>query len=153
VLACLTGVSTASANSVECWGRAAPTSTAQTELTYAFQCSEPLKGFSIVSNLEVGEFSTTADVLDPTTREPISGQTFGCEGPIPGDGFGCSGTSQDPNVVTGTFGIDSPRCVKRRNKLRVWVVAIDLAGTASGPRGLSVPPRCAKVAKHTSKRG
>jgi hypothetical protein len=53
--------------------------------------------------------------------------------------------------VTGTFAIDAPRCVKRRNKLRAWVVAVDQAGTASEPRGLAVPPRCTKAAKQASK--
>ena len=151
VLGCLlVGPSAASANTIACWGHVVPT-TAQTELAYTFQCSEPVRGFSIISSLEVGEFSTTADVVNPTTKEPVSGQTFGCEGPIPGDGFGCSGNSQDPNVITGTFGIDSPRCVKRRNQLRVWVVTIDIAGQASAPQGLSAPPRCRTAARQTHK--
>jgi hypothetical protein len=146
-LACfLIGPAAASANNVDCWGAVAPTSTNQTELTYAFACSDAIKGFSIVSSLEVGEFSTEVTVLDPNTYNPISGESFGCEGPIPGDGFGCSGNAATGNVVTGTMALDLPRCVKRRNKLRAWVVAIDQAGTASGPHGLVVPPRCAKAA-------
>jgi hypothetical protein len=141
----LAGASAASANTVDCWGAVAPTATAQTELTYAFQCSEPIKGFSIVSSLEVGEFSTTADVLDLQTMQPVSGETFTCEGDIPSDGFGCFGKAYDGRMITGTFGIDSPRCVKRRNKLRTWIVALDLNGNPSGPQGLVVPPRCAKA--------
>jgi hypothetical protein len=148
VLACvLVGPSVASANNVDCWGKTAPTGANQRELTYTFRCSEPLKGFSVISNLEIGEFATEVLVLDPTTREPVSGESFGCEGPIPGDGFGCTGKSFDPHVVAGTFGIDEARCVKRKNKLRVWVVAVDSEGKASAPQDLVVPRRCPKVSK------
>jgi hypothetical protein len=149
-LGCLgAGASTASASALDCWGAVAPTSTVQTDLTYAFACSEPIKGFSILSTREVGEFSTTADVLD-SAFQPVSGQTFTCEGNIPGDGFGCFGTSQDGTSTTGTFSLDQPRCVKRRNKLSVWVVPVDIDGHASGPRRLVVPPRCAasKAVRH-----
>jgi hypothetical protein len=155
VLACLVGASTASAgNGLSCWGRTVPTTANQQELTYVFRCSDEIKNFSLVSNLEVGEFSTTADVFDPTTMEPVNGQTFGCEGPIPGNGFGCTGNA-NMNLVTGTFGLDEARCVKRRNKLRVWIVATDATGASTGPFGLGVPPRCPKKAsgtKHTAKR-
>jgi hypothetical protein len=152
-LGCLgAGASTASASTLDCWGAAAPTSTVQTDLTYAFGCSEPIKGFSIVSNLEVGEFSTTADVLD-NTFQPVSGQTFTCEGDIPSQGFGCFGGSYDGTTTTGTFSLDAPRCVKRRNKLSVWLVPVDIDGHASGPHRLVVPPRCAaaKAVKHHKK--
>ena len=148
VLACfLIGPSAASANSIGCWGHVTPAPTNQRDLTYLFQCSEPVRGFSIISNLDVGEFGTEALVLDPTTQEPVSGQSFGCEGSIPGDGFGCKGSSQDPNVVNGTFAIDQARCVKRRNRLRAWVVVVDISGVASDPKRLVVPQRCPKVSK------
>lgn len=141
----LVGPSVASASNVDCWGHVGPTANQQRELTYAFQCSDEIKSFSFVSSIEVGEFSTTADVFDPTTKEPISGQTFNCEGGIPSDGFGCTGDAQ-PNLISGTLGIDAPRCVKRRNQLRAWVTAVDWTGSATGPFALAVP-RCPKVSK------
>jgi hypothetical protein len=142
-LACfLAGPSVASASNVDCWGGVGPTASNQTELTYAFTCSDEIKGFSFVSSLEVGDFSTTADVFDPTTKQPVSGQSFNCEGPIPGDGFGCTGDA-NPNLITGTLGVDQPRCVKRRNQLRAWIVATDSTGSETGPFALAVP-RCPK---------
>lgn len=142
----LVGPSVASANNVDCWGAVGPTAKQQRDLTYSFACSDSIKSFSIVSNLEVGEFSTTADVIDPATNTPVDGETFGCEGNIPSDGFGCSGNANPPHSVTGTLSLDEARCVKRRNQLNAWVVAVDTAGTATGPFRLVVP-RCPKVAK------
>jgi hypothetical protein len=150
VLGCLlAGASTASASKVDCWGSAAPTAGAQGDLTYAFQCSEPIKGYSIISSLEVGEFSTDALVLDQAFQ-PVSGESFTCEGDIPAKGFGCYGLAYDGHGVTGTFSIDSPRCVKRRNKLQLAIVAVDSDGHPTGPQGLTVPPRCAaaKAGRH-----
>jgi hypothetical protein len=136
------GASTASANTVECFGGAGPNST-RTEIAYGFGCSEPIKGFGLVSSVEVGDFSTTADVFD-SSFEPVSGQTFTCEGGIPSSGFGCFGTAEGNRTITGTFGVDSPICVKRRTTLSVWIVAIDSAGTPSGPQPLVVRAGCAK---------
>ena len=149
-LGCLgAAASTASASTLDCWGAAAPISTVQTDLTYAFGCSEPIKGFSLVSTREVGVFSTTADVFDQTGA-PVSNETFTCEGDIPSEGFGCFGIGYDTHTITGTFSIDAPRCVKRRNKLSVWITPVDMDGHASGPHRLVVPPRCAatKAIKH-----
>jgi hypothetical protein len=128
----LVGPSAADANSVTCRGFTAPKAPKSTTLSYRFTCDEEIKGFSIVSNLEVGEFSTEVVVLDPKTEEPVSGQSFGCEGPIPGSGFGCSGYAVWANQVSGEFGIDEARCVGRRNQLFSWVVVVDMNNTASG---------------------
>ena len=149
----LAGASTASASNVDCWGRVMPTGAVQTDLTYAFQCSEPIKGYGVVSSLEVGEFGTDALVLDQAFQ-PVSGESFTCEGDIPANGFGCYGTAQDGHGITSTFSLDSPRCVKRRNKLVVSIVAIDLNGHPTGPQQLVVPPRCAtaKATKHRRRR-
>ena len=149
----LAGASTASASNVDCWGSVTPTSGVQADLTYAFRCSEPIKGYSIVSSLEVGEFGTDALVLDQAFQ-PVSGESFTCEGDIPAKGFGCFGTAQDGHGIMGTFSIDSPRCVKRRNKLTAALVAIDQDGHPTGPQGLTVPPRCAaaKAGKHRKTR-
>jgi hypothetical protein len=152
-LGCLgAGASTASANAVECFGGAAPNSD-RTEITYGFGCSEPVKGFTLVSSLEIGDWSTTADVLD-SAFQPVDGQTFSCEGDIPSSGFGCAGNADGSKTITGTFGIDSPLCVKRRNQLKAWIVAIDAAGTPSGPQPLVVRARCAKTkaARHRKHR-
>jgi hypothetical protein len=142
----LIGPSAASASNVDCWGGVGPTAKQQQDLTYRFTCSDNIKSFSYVSSLEVGEFSTTADVLDPATKQPVDGQSFNCEGSIPSDGFGCSGVGQGPNIITGTLSIDSPRCVKRRNQLRAWIVAVDMNGSSTGPFPLAVP-RCPKGSK------
>ena len=148
----LAAASTASASNVDCWGRVSPTGGVQTDLTYAFHCSEPIKGYSVISTLEVGEFGTDALVLDQAFQ-PVSGESFTCEGDIPANGFGCYGTAQDGHGITSTFSIDSPRCVKRRNKLAVSIVAIDQNGHPTGPQDLVVPPRCAaaKATKHHRK--
>lgn len=141
----LFAAATASANSVRCKGTFVPAGAAG-DLTYDFLCSEDIKGYSVVSNLSVAEFSTTADVLDPTSGDPVSGQTFSCEGLIPSNGFGCSGSAINPNRVHGTLATDARRCVRGYNQMRVWVVAVDATGVASGPQPLRAP-KCAKAAR------
>jgi hypothetical protein len=145
------GTTAASANSVECEGFTAPKTPRASELDYRFTCNEEIKGFSIVSNLEVAEFGTTADVLDPATGDPVSGQTFSCEGPIPGDGFGCSGYAVWANQVAGQFAVDGVRCVRGRNQLRTWVVALDMNNTSSGPYPLR-STSCPKPVKPARKK-
>jgi hypothetical protein len=154
LLSLLAGTTAASANSVECEGFTAPKTPKSTTLSYRFTCNEEIKGFSIVSNLEVGDFSTEVLVLDPATGGPAPSQSFGCEGPIPGDGFGCSGYAVWANQVAGEFGIDEARCVGGRNQLHAWVVALDMNNTASGPFALrsSSCPKQAKPAKKKSRR-
>jgi hypothetical protein len=147
----LAGPSIASANSVECRGFTAPVTPKSRTLDYRFTCSEEIKAYSIVSNLEVGEFSTEATVLDPKTGDPISGQSFGCEGAIPSDGFGCSGYAIWANQVSGQFGLDEARCIRGRNQLHAWLVAVDMNNTASGPFAL-YGTRCPSVAKPAKKK-
>ncbi len=143
----LLGPSAASAsNGLDCWGHVGPTAKQQNDLTYAVTCSDTIKGFSFVSSLEVGGFSTTADVIDPATGTPANGEAFGCEGNIPSDGFGCSGLGNPPHTITGTLSVDQPRCVKGRNKLAAYVVAVDASGAITQPFRLAVPP-CPKVPK------
>ena len=147
VLTCLLlGPPAASANSVRCKGTTTPAEGTAGELDYKFKCSEEIKGFSLVSNMTVAEFGTTADVLDRVTGDPVSGQTFNCEGPIPGSGFGCSGGALNPNWIAGKFAIEGKRCVRGWNQQRTWVVAIDAAGIASGPMPLR-PSKCARGAR------
>lgn len=152
----LFGPSAADANSVNCEGFTAPKAPKSTTLSYRFTCSEEIKAFSIVSNLEVAEFGTEVLVLDPKSGDPAPGQSFGCEGPIPGDGFGCSGYAVWANQVTGQFDVDQPRCVRGRNQLRSWVVAVDMNNTASGPyplRSTSCPKPAKPARKKAHRRG
>jgi hypothetical protein len=144
----LLGPSAASANSVRCKGTTTPVAGTAGELDYKFKCSEEIKGYSLVSNMSVAEFSTTADVLDRITGDPVPGQTFNCEGPIPGSGFGCAGGALNPNLVAGKFAIEGKRCVRGWNQQRTWVVAVDAAGTASGPMPLR-PSKCARAARRS----
>lgn len=141
----------ASANTVECSGTTAPTAPKSTDLVYAFACSEEIKSYSFVSNISVQEFSTTADVLDPATGTPGDGQSMSCEGSFPGDGFACSGDAKTPNRVVGQFSIDGGRCVKGKNQLRTWVVAVDMNNTASPPFWLH-GEKCPKPAKPAKKK-
>lgn len=136
----------ASANSVRCRGTVAPQTAKSAELDYVFTCSEEIKGYSVISNMAVTEFSTTADVLDRTSNDPVSGQTFSCEGPIPGDGFGCTGGAQNPNWVAGSFAVEGRRCAGGRNRLRAWLVAIDAADKPSGAFPLRVD-KCPRPSK------
>jgi hypothetical protein len=150
LLGLLVGSSTASANSVECRGLTAPKTPKSTTLAYRFTCNEEIKSFSIVSNLEVGDFSTEVLVLDPATGQPVSGESFGCEGPIPGNGFGCSGYAVYAHQIAGEFGIDEARCIGGRNQLHAWVVAVDMKDNASGPFAL-LSKSCPKPAKKKSR--
>lgn len=134
----LAGASSASATTIHCHGTVAPLGTNQRDLTYGLTCGEPVRGLTILSSLEVDEFSTTSDVLN-SSFQVLGDQSFTCEGDIPSHGFGCFGFSWDRNMITGTFSIDQARCPKGKNRLQAWLVAVDANNRPSGPFRLKVP--------------
>jgi hypothetical protein len=160
----LVGAPTASAASVKCKGAVTPQQAAAPakakrakaakavvgrDFDYTFFCSEEIKGFSIIASMAVDEFSTTADVLNPTTKDPVPDETFGCEGSIPSEGFGCAGKALTPNLVTGKFSTAEKICVGGKSQLTVWLVASDAAGKPSEPYRLTTPkcPKARRAAK------
>jgi hypothetical protein len=145
--ALLVGAQVAAANSVECAGAVKPDGAGKNNaLAYNLSCSEDIKGFSIVSNMSVAEFSTEVVVVDGTGA-PAQGQQFRCEGPIPGDGFGCTGTASAGNLITGKTATEANRCVNGKNTLRMWATVVDSANAPSGPFPLDVSQKCPKVKK------
>lgn len=113
----------ASASSVICGGDTTRTSLSESEnaLEYAIQCTEDIKGYSIISNRELNYFSTEVNVYDD--EGVIEGQAFSCEGSIPSYGVGCFGIATAGAVVKGTIGTTEELC-EASVQPKIWMVAL-----------------------------
>jgi hypothetical protein len=120
---------TASAgNLIVCGGKvAAQGKNADTKAKYFIQCSEDIRGYSVVSTKKFDFFGTETDVT-PTTSQSA---TLQCEGTVPGNGFGCGVVDQ--YVTTGYCGSSGkPNCN----------VAPPCGQTASGSNPKQTTPPC-----------
>jgi hypothetical protein len=155
--ACSALLPATSSASISCGGRTALNKSGidANDVQYRFACSDPVKGFGIITNTSVSIFSDTANTFDPATRRQIDGQSFSCEGNIPGVGVACSGAPSGAGAgkrVVGDIGLAKSPC-RRNFKLRVWLVVTDAKGAVSGPFQLGGPKNCATQAKRTSGKG
>ena len=140
----LGSVGTASAgNLIVCGGKVQPTSKKKPadDGTYSVQCSEDIRGFSVISNQQVDFFGSETGVV-PTVTESA---TLQCEGTVPGFGFGCGivDRSKPANKVSagsttsGSISFDKSPC-DAKGSLKVWVVAtseplVTSVNTATNP--------------------
>jgi hypothetical protein len=137
---------TASAgNLITCGGKiAALGKNADTDAKYFVQCSEDIRGYSVVSTKKFDFFGTETDVT-PTTSQSA---TLQCEGTVPGFGFGCgvvnrtavpAGSPSTPpcgstpaapkcaqrvsagNTISGEVHFDKSPCLT--SKPKAWVTA------------------------------
>jgi hypothetical protein len=156
--ACAVVLPATSSASISCGGRTALNKSGidDNDVQYWFACSDPVKGFGIITNTSVSIFSDTATTFDPATGRQIDGQSFSCEGNIPGVGVACSGGASGfaaaGKRVVGDIGLAKSPC-RRNFKLRVWLVVTDAKGAVSGPFQLGGPKECAAEAKRTSRKG
>lgn len=87
------------------------------EFSYEFGCDKPISAFSIVSNRQVGSFSTEVIGVD-SAGEPGVGEDLFCVGAVPSFGFGCYGApGRTPatvlkagNKAIGSFSMFDPVC-------------------------------------------
>lgn len=76
------------------------------QVEYRFACSGPITGYSISLQRGVKSFDTEAVVLNKTTGDGITTDSFTCQGEIPGLGFNCTGLySGGYNVISGRFAV------------------------------------------------
>lgn len=113
----------ASASSVICGGDTTKSDVHESEnaLEYAIQCTEDIKGYSIISNRELNYFSTEITVYDD--EGVLEGQSFACEGSIPSYGVGCWGIATAGAVIKGTIGTSEELC-EAAVQPKIWMVAL-----------------------------
>ncbi|MGK2954411.1 MAG: hypothetical protein ACSLFI_01905 [Solirubrobacterales bacterium] len=113
----------ASAASVTCSGSVAVDEehAAENSLEYSVKCNEDILGYSIVSNREIGYFSTEVTVF--AGEEVAEGEAFTCEGAIPGNGVGCYGKATAGNTAVGSVGTTDELC-EAAVQPRFWAVAL-----------------------------
>ena len=113
----------ASASSVICGGDTTRTSLSESEnaLEYAIQCTEDIKGYSIISNREMNYFSTEVTVFDGEAT--LEGQSFQCEGSIPSYGIGCFGKATAGAIIRGSIGTSEELC-EASVQPKFWIVAL-----------------------------
>jgi hypothetical protein len=160
---------------------ATPTDTDPNLTNYSFHCNGQVTAYSIVVNRpaqaynELDDFSVTANVIDPTTEQPSTTESFNCQGGIPGSGISCliasPATSADTwSLIQGQFDTTTPFCptlpahakpgTKPSAGAVAYLVVSDPTGEEVGPWIFQYSPRCpavkpvpkAKVKKTTRKR-
>lgn len=129
----------ASAASVECSGSLKPdkSSFSENALEYKVSCTEDILGYSIVSNREIGYFSTEVIVLKG--EEVAEGEAFTCEGAIPGNGMGCYGKKSAGNTVVGSISTVDELC-EASTQPRFWAVALTTQEAKGTPFPLTSEP-------------
>ncbi|MBN8866221.1 MAG: hypothetical protein J0H98_01585 [Solirubrobacterales bacterium] len=95
---------------------------AEGALKYTLKCDEDVKGYSIVSNRDIGYFGTEVIVLG-ADGEVAEGESFTCEGSIPSFGVGCFGKMTANNTVEGNIGTLDDLC-EANVQPKFWATAL-----------------------------
>ena len=118
---------------------------------YAFACSQPISGYSVLPDHQATGYETEIFGSDPKTKDVIATDAFSCNGDIPGWGINCTGTTTAGwHVVSGTFTVDGDVCAEPRvDPILVATFAnVTSKGTAqqyiAGPFDLGRPRGCPK---------
>jgi hypothetical protein len=144
--------------------RATPTTNDPNLLNYSFNCDWGVSAYTLIVNrglnddATVDDFSTSADVLDPTGN-PLATESFGCSGTIPGDGVNCNagagGFLPAPDSAQGSFDTSDPYCANipagspagtnPEPTALVDLVVTDTTGAEDGPFRLRLNSSCPVV--------
>ena len=124
-----------------------------TQVQYVFACGGPITGYQIQPQIGDTGFSTDVSVFD-LQNNPVTSDSFTCNGDFPGYGFNCIGkyTGDQYGKITGTFSIDGKLCDEPRVDplLTVVYATADAKGVVtqaiSGPYDLGRPRGCPKSA-------
>jgi hypothetical protein len=124
-----------------------------TQVQYAFACGGPITGYQIQPQIGDTGFSTDVSVFDQQNN-PITTDSFTCNGDFPGWGINCVGkyTGDRYGKVIGTFAIATKLCAEPRVDplLTVTYATADSKGVVtqyiSGPYDLGRPRGCPKSA-------
>jgi hypothetical protein len=147
----------ANANNYDCGGHieAGPPAPGDddTQVQYVFACGGPITGYQIQPQIGDTGFSTDVSVFDQQNN-PITTDSFTCNGDFPGWGINCVGkyTGDRYGKVVGTFAIATKLCAEPRVDplLTVAYATADSKGVVtqyiSGPYDLGRPRGCPKSA-------
>jgi hypothetical protein len=124
-----------------------------TQVQYVFACGGPITGYQIQPQISDTGFSTDVSVFDQQNN-PVTTDSFTCNGDFPGWGFNCIGkyTGTTYANVVGSFSIDGKLCDEPRVDplLTVVYATADSKGVVtqaiSGPYDLGRPRGCPKSA-------
>lgn len=116
---------------------------------YEFACSQPITGYSVVSDHEVTGLDTEVFAFDFTTKEIVPTDAFSCAGDLPGWGVNCTGTTTGRwHEVQSKFTIDGDVCREPRLQASLVVTAATVATNGkltqyiAGPFPLGRPRGC-----------
>ncbi len=145
---------------------ATPTDTDPNLTNYSFHCNGQVNAYSILVTRpgqaydELDDFSVTANVIDPTTEQLSTTESFNCQGGIPGSGISCliasPATSADTwSLIQGQFDTTTPFCptlpanakpgTKPSQGAVAYLVVNDPTGEEVGPWIFQYSPRCPVV--------
>jgi hypothetical protein len=149
--AVLGSAGTASAATVACKGKIVPLNPGNPGLDAEFemQCSEELRGFSVITNKTFDFFGTETEVTKPGGIPAQQSATIQCTGNVPGPGFGCGtvnrntpsnceavGTSGTSPNQFNTYG---PPCTNRIDGNDTVAVQIGFPQNPCKPTGQYAP--------------
>lgn len=125
-----------------------------TQVQYVFACGGPITGYQIQPQISDTGFSTDVSVFEKVTNNPVTTDSFTCNGDFPGYGINCIGkyTGTTYANIVGTFSIDGKLCDEPRVDplLTVVYATADSKGVVtqaiSGPYDLGRPRGCPKSA-------
>jgi hypothetical protein len=102
-------------------------------VAYTFACSQPITGYSIVSDKEIDTWETEVFVKD-STGAVIPTDSFSCNGDSPGFGVNCIGKYNTSwSAVEATYNLSSSKlCAEPRHDPLLVVTYATYAKDASG---------------------
>ena len=128
------------------------------QVKYVFACRGPITGYTIQLQRGVTGFDTDAVVLNKTTGDSVTTDSFSCNGDIPGLGFNCVGTYSGLfNNITGQFTVNRKLTKEPRINPRLTVATATVASgkavqAISGPFELGRPLGVNKKTKKSKKK-
>jgi hypothetical protein len=143
----------ANANNYDCRGHIEkgvpqPDDDGDTQVKYVFACNGKILGYQIQPSLSDTGFDVSTVVVD-LLGNPVTTDSFSCQGDFPGYGINCVGTySGNYGKVIGQFSIATKLCAEPRVDplLTVVYATADAKGVVtqsiSGPYDLGRPRGC-----------
>jgi hypothetical protein len=134
--------------------------TSETQVQYAIACSGPISGYAIQTGQVQSTGFDSAPLVSNQKNEPVTTDSFSCNGELPGFGFNCVGNATAGfETITGQFTIASKLCAEPRIDPRLTVTYAYLnekkviTQAISGPFDLGRPHGCPAAAVASKKKG
>jgi hypothetical protein len=120
------------------------------QVQYSLACNGPITGYQLQSQIPLSGFDS-APLVTNLQGQPVTTDSFSCDGDFPGNAFNCVGATAKPfETITGQFTVATPLCAEPKTarvdpRLTVTyasVVKNVVTQAISGPYDLGRPHGC-----------